>query len=665
MGDIILPKFYTPSTGSGSAISCSLVMIDQYNPINYTPSGDKTQLCQHLAGIDAAFGILDAAFADINATSITVDSISPINYTPLTTSLPAFLSAIDVRFGQVNVPLPRDFGTQLFNIDIGNISAPGLTLALDNTVHHNLVGDSLKATSTSTADKTITQTTNLISFIGGREYELSEYIYVPLTNFPNGAVVSMTVVAGTGKILPTKKLIVGDPTSGKWNKVSTRFFPDTDQVCEIQTSITGFTNAKILNIDDPMVAIVPGTRTGAIAPYSIVSLTNLTALYNRIATAFVSTGGTMTINGGNLNVTIHAAEYVINGRVFWRNDEVVVMTATKDNYIFYNSFNDNYVIKPVTISTAAPLADEGEIVIGFVTTTGSGSSSSVDQRILAPYNGTHIQDNSISTTQIINAAVTDAKMSNTGVGAGSYIFSNITVSAKGRITAASSPVILTSPYLFNLLVYNGTNFVNTPNLTLSVNATTLGDNSTLDSALMTLRAYYDSDDSATITAVPYDAVMQHVMTDRTPASKLIFTIGGTTFLKYTSKGVLELLNASSTPSLISGGNVMYSANETLHSITKSVLHVKNEFGHVIKLMTANTYALTYNTPAFTLNAYTPDTESSAYTGIDNAQGGTPYAKLTDVNALRTAYENLRTSYDNLIGIVVAMNVDLKTLGFTG
>lgn len=48
------------------------------------------------------------------------------------------------------------------------------------------------------------------------------------------------------------------------------------------------------------------------------------------------------------------------------------------------------------------------------------------------------------------------------------------------------------------------------------------------------------------------------------------------------------------------------------------------------------------------SAYTPDTESSAYTGIDNAQAGTPYAQLTDLNALRVAYETLRTSYDDLL-----------------
>lgn len=54
-------------------------------------------------------------------------------------------------------------------------------------------------------------------------------------------------------------------------------------------------------------------------------------------------------------------------------------------------------------------------------------------------------------------------------------------------------------------------------------------------------------------------------------------------------------------------------------------------------------------------AYTADDESVAYTGIDNAQAGTVYAQLTDLNALRTAYETIRASYDDLLA-------KLKTTG---
>lgn len=48
------------------------------------------------------------------------------------------------------------------------------------------------------------------------------------------------------------------------------------------------------------------------------------------------------------------------------------------------------------------------------------------------------------------------------------------------------------------------------------------------------------------------------------------------------------------------------------------------------------------------NAYSTDDESSAYSGIDNLQVGSVYAQVSDLNQLRTAYENLRASYDDLL-----------------
>ena len=48
------------------------------------------------------------------------------------------------------------------------------------------------------------------------------------------------------------------------------------------------------------------------------------------------------------------------------------------------------------------------------------------------------------------------------------------------------------------------------------------------------------------------------------------------------------------------------------------------------------------------NAYISDDESVAYTGIDNAQVGSVYAQVSDLNTLRVAYETLRASYDDLL-----------------
>lgn len=66
---------------------------------------------------------------------------------------------------------------------------------------------------------------------------------------------------------------------------------------------------------------------------------------------------------------------------------------------------------------------------------------------------------------------------------------------------------------------------------------------------------------------------------------------------------------------------------------------------------------TYSTASRTLPAYTTDTESVAYTGATDGE-----AKLTDLNSLRVAYENLRTSHDALMQFVNALVDDLQLLG---
>ena len=71
---------------------------------------------------------------------------------------------------------------------------------------------------------------------------------------------------------------------------------------------------------------------------------------------------------------------------------------------------------------------------------------------------------------------------------------------------------------------------------------------------------------------------------------------------------------------------------------------------------------TYATADRTLSAYTADNESAAYTGIDNAQGATPYATVADLNALRTAYENLRAFTEDLAQFANALVDDLQSYG---
>jgi len=66
---------------------------------------------------------------------------------------------------------------------------------------------------------------------------------------------------------------------------------------------------------------------------------------------------------------------------------------------------------------------------------------------------------------------------------------------------------------------------------------------------------------------------------------------------------------------------------------------------------------TYSTADRTLSAYTPDPESSAYTGAADSE-----AKLADLNSLRVAYENLRAFTEDLAQLVNALIDDLQLNG---
>lgn len=128
--------------------------------------------------------------------------------------------------------------------------------------------------------------------------------------------------------------------------------------------------------------------------------------------------------------------------------------------------------------------------------------------------------------------------------------------------------------------------------------------------------------------------------------------GGSPFLDLYTSGGVPTFDAGT------GGLVLLDAGANGISINAT----KIGFFGATPASRPSAYTQTYATAARTVNAYTTDTESVAYTGIDNAQVGTPYAQLTDVNNLRTAYENLRASHDNLIQVVNSIIDDLQTLG---
>lgn len=74
------------------------------------------------------------------------------------------------------------------------------------------------------------------------------------------------------------------------------------------------------------------------------------------------------------------------------------------------------------------------------------------------------------------------------------------------------------------------------------------------------------------------------------------------------------------------------------------------------------YTLTYATADRTLAAYTPSVRSAAFTGQGNGEAGTVYAKVADLNALRSSYETIRAHAENTAKMLVALVQDLQSAG---
>lgn len=141
---------------------------------------------------------------------------------------------------------------------------------------------------------------------------------------------------------------------------------------------------------------------------------------------------------------------------------------------------------------------------------------------------------------------------------------------------------------------------------------------------------------------------------------------------------LELASSTSSTGGIGFGtdtNLYRSAANTLKTddslIISAALTVTTAFAHLgttagffnaTPVTKPTAYTQTYATADKTISAYTSDTESVAYTGIDNAQAGTPYAQLTDINALRVAYENLRAFSEDTTQALNSLIDDLQSLG---
>lgn len=80
---------------------------------------------------------------------------------------------------------------------------------------------------------------------------------------------------------------------------------------------------------------------------------------------------------------------------------------------------------------------------------------------------------------------------------------------------------------------------------------------------------------------------------------------------------------------------------------------------------AGAYTSAYMASTRNLAAYSPVVASASYSGIAGGAGGTPYAQAVDLEALRSAYENLRKLSENTTQLLNAVVADLKSMGLLG
>jgi len=116
--------------------------------------------------------------------------------------------------------------------------------------------------------------------------------------------------------------------------------------------------------------------------------------------------------------------------------------------------------------------------------------------------------------------------------------------------------------------------------------------------------------------------------------------------------------------LDSGGNItMAEAKNIVLGTTTGTKIATGEdqklgFFNVTPVIRPSAFTQTYATADKTFSAYTANDQSAAYTGsvVDSE------AKLTDINLLRVAYENLRAFTEDMAGVLNSAIDDLQAFG---
>ena len=223
------------------------------------------------------------------------------------------------------------------------------------------------------------------------------------------------------------------------------------------TKVTG----HLVGIDN-RIGILDGdiaTINGALA-----TVPTLTVLYDStkgLTRNFVKTGAGVTTNPGNFNATMAVATFYVEGKRFDKAGEVLVLSPNSDNYIDIE-FAETYLVSSVPVGNPAPAVSG--LRLYKIETDGVGSVATTDLRNVYPYDGDFLSDNVILTRHIENLNVTSAKLSTTGVVAGTYDFGTLTVDDKGRITSAISPVQFAGLADGDVIMYDiaSSKFLNVP-----------------------------------------------------------------------------------------------------------------------------------------------------------------------------------------------------------
>lgn len=120
---------------------------------------------------------------------------------------------------------------------------------------------------------------------------------------------------------------------------------------------------------------------------------------------------------------------------------------------------------------------------------------------------------------------------------------------------------------------------------------------------------------------------------------------------------------------LSGGTLSDGANLAVGTATGTRIGAapsqKLGFWGATPVVRPGSYTQTYSASTRTLSAYTPIVESTVFSGINNAQAGSPYAQVSDLNNLRAAYENLRQFAENIAQVLNALIDDHQSTGLAG